>query len=225
MNNALLPYSTTARRYLRRVDAALVPIMEVVGPFKPRIVTERFLALVRAIVAQQISTKAAASIFERLVNLLPGQKLTPMSVANLSHEELRSAGLSTAKATYVHDLAAKVSDGTVHLEQIHELDDESVIQSLIPVKGIGRWTAEMFLIFSLGRPDVLPVDDLGLRVGIQRLDGLSEQPSKAAVKERGAIWAPYRSVATWYLWQGQHQEYAEKLQTVFSLPKKKPKKT
>jgi 3-methyladenine DNA glycosylase/8-oxoguanine DNA glycosylase len=163
--------------------------------------TNRFAALAWSIISQQISIKAAASIRQRLADLVAPQRLEPESILALTPEQLRTAGLSAAKTRYLHDLAAKVHTGAVKLRTIHHEDDEAVIEHLVQVNGIGRWTAEMFLIFSLGRPDVLPVDDLGLRVGVQRLDGLPELPSKAAVQTRGAIWKPYRSVATWYLWQ------------------------
>jgi DNA-3-methyladenine glycosylase II len=221
MNSTSLPYTVKALRHLRKADLSLVPIFDRVGPFRPNLVSDRFTALIRAIVGQQISVKAAQSIYDRLVNLLPNQALSPASLSDLSHENLRSVGLSKAKATYVHDLSEKVSTRAVDLENIHDLDDEGVIAALIPVKGIGRWTAEMFLFFSLGRPDVLPVDDLGLRAGVQRLDGLEELPTKMAVKERGAAWAPFRSVATWYLWQSLKPENALSAVTVQKVEKRK----
>lgn len=211
MSQTSLPYAAKARRHLQKVDVRFHPILKVVGPciLQPR--ADYFTTLVRAIVSQQISTKAANSISAKLLGLMPKGQFTPRALTDLRHEELRSAGLSQAKATYMHDLAEKVLTGVVQLKEIDQRDDEGVIDMLIQVKGIGRWTAEMFLIFSLGRPDVLPVDDLGLRVGVQRLDGLEEPPSKAEVRQRGAVWAPFRSIATWYLWQSLHDEYAPKL--------------
>jgi 3-methyladenine DNA glycosylase/8-oxoguanine DNA glycosylase len=128
-------------------------------------------------------------------------KFEPQSVLRLSTRRLRGAGLSAAKAKYLLDLARRVNRGDIDLDGIHELDDEQVIASLTQVHGVGRWTAEMFLIFSLGRPDVLPIDDFGLRSGIQLCDGLPTLPTRAAVRQRGDCWKPYRSVATWYLWQ------------------------
>jgi DNA-3-methyladenine glycosylase II len=127
--------------------------------------------------------------------------LDAQAIREIRRDRLRRVGLSKQKATYLHDLAARVADGAVDLDSIHERDDESVIEHLVQVKGIGRWTAEMFLIFCLGRPDVLPVDDFGLRAALRLCDGLPELPTRAEVRERGAVWAPYRSVATWYLWQ------------------------
>ncbi len=200
----MIPSSSAARqalRHLRRADAALAAVLERVGPFKPAVVRHRFSALVWSIIGQQISIKAASAIRQRLADRLRTRRLTPEAVGGLSDAELRACGLSPQKARYLHDLAAKVGTRIVKLHAIHRRDDEGVIEELIQVKGIGRWTAEMFLIFSLGRLDVLPVDDLGLRVAIQRLDRLPELPAQAFVRERGAVWTPYRSVATWYLWQ------------------------
>jgi 3-methyladenine DNA glycosylase/8-oxoguanine DNA glycosylase len=200
-----LAYAEAARRHLRRRDPALRAVLERVGPFALRLERNRFAALAWSIISQQISVRAAASIRRRLADLVAPRRLTPEVIASLPLRKLRRAGLSRAKAASLHDLAAKVTAGVVNLRGLHRVDDEAVIEQLIQVKGIGRWTAEMFLIFALGRPDVLPVDDLGLRAGIQRLDGLDELPSKAEVIARGAVWQPYRSVATWYLWQSLKQ--------------------
>ncbi len=196
-----LPYSADALRHLRRKDRALRAVIDRIGPFALRRHRNRFVLLARAIVSQQISTRAAETISARLLKLIAPARLSAEAVRGLTSEQLRSVGLSRQKAVYMHDLAEKVADGTVALRALHRADDEEVIRRLVLVKGIGRWTAEMFLIFCLGRPDVLPVDDLGLRVGVQRLDGLAEPPRPAEVRARGAVWAPYRSVATWYLWQ------------------------
>jgi DNA-3-methyladenine glycosylase II len=163
--------------------------------------SDPFHTLARSIISQQISTKAAASIGQRLLDLVAPRPFAPKVVLQLGEEDLRSCGLSRAKAVYLQDLAHQVHSGNVTLDTLQSLEDEDVIAALTQIKGIGRWTAEMFLIFSLGRPDVLPVDDLGLRAGIQRCDGLDEMPTKSAVRARGAIWQPYRSVATWYLWR------------------------
>lgn len=196
-----LPYAEQALRHLRRKDPALRPIFKQVGPFVLEPHGDRFQILARSIISQQISTKAAQSIAARVVALLGRRRFAAESVRKLSHEQLRSAGLSRAKAVYFHDLADWVGSGRINLHAIHQADDEEIIRELTQVKGIGRWTAEMFLIFCLGRPDVLPIDDLGLRAGVRRCDGLEEMPTKAEVRERGSIWAPYRTVATWYLWQ------------------------
>src|SRR5206468_11631798 len=115
--------------------------------------------------------------------------------------DLQAAGLSTAKRRSLHDLASSIVVGSLKLEELGKLPDEEVIEQLIPVRGIGRWTAQMFLIFSLGRPDVLPVDDFGLKTAVMRCYGLSELPARATIEERGLAWTPYRSIATWYLWR------------------------
>ena len=204
-------YGPKAIRHLKMVDPVLAPIIELVGPFKPNWVGERFAALGYSIISQQISTKAAASIRKKVLDQLGPAGFTPQSILRQKFIALRNCGLSNQKATYLQDLATKVSKGHVELHSIHDHDDEIVIERLIQVRGIGRWTAEMFLIFSLGRPDVLPVDDLGLRAAIKRLDGLKEMPTKQAVRERGALWKPYSSVATWYLWQSLRYPEAPEL--------------
>lgn len=196
-----LPYARRARLHLGRQEPLLRPIMARVGPFRPRLIADRFEVLLRSIVSQQVSTKAAAAIFRRLEEAVGPRGLTPARVLKTPMATLRSAGLSAAKAHYALDLAERVQSGQVRLARLHLLPDDEVIAELTQVHGIGVWTAEMFLIFSLGRPDVLPVGDLGLRTAVQRLDGLAAPPTPAMVRQRGAVWTPFRSVATWYLWQ------------------------
>jgi DNA-3-methyladenine glycosylase II len=188
-----------ARRHLARRDPVMKQLITTYGRCTLQINPNGFEALVRSIVAQQISTKAAHSIFSRLRDSLGG--LSPTALIAASEETLRSAGLSEAKRRSLRDLADKVRTSAVPLAQLGEMDDESVIEMLVPVRGIGRWTAEMFLIFSLGRLDVLPVDDLGLRVGVQREYGLAERPGRKQLVEIGEAWRPYRSIATWYMWR------------------------
>lgn len=197
----ILPYARQARLFLGKRDPALRPIMARVGPFRPVIRTDRFAALLHAIIAQQVSTRAAEAIFNRLKESLGSGDLTVERLRATPTPTLRAAGLSAAKVRYVLDLAERVDRGEIQLDCLHQLTDAEVIALLTQVHGIGVWTAEMFLIFCLGRPDVLPTGDLGLRTAVQRLDGLPELPTPAQVSERGSIWAPYRSVATWYLWQ------------------------
>src|SRR5262249_15666900 len=153
--------------------------------------------------SQQISTKAAASIHARLLLALGRRGMRPAALLALSDEELRGAGLSASKARSLRDLAEKVASRAVPLGRLADMDDEEVIECLLPVGGIGRWTAQMFLIFSLGRPDVLPVDDLGLRAGVQQVYGLPALPERAALAELAEPWRPYRSVATWYFWRSR----------------------
>jgi DNA-3-methyladenine glycosylase II len=161
--------------------------------------SEPFKALVQAIVSQQLSTKAAATIGGR-VRALCGGRVSPRAIGRLSDTELRAAGLSGQKTSYVRDLAARVEEGTLVLSALERLDDEGVMGALMAVKGIGRWTAEMFLIFRLQRPDVLPVGDLGILKAVQRQYGLRTLPSPVALQAIGERWRPYRSVACWYLW-------------------------
>jgi DNA-3-methyladenine glycosylase II len=159
-----------------------------------------FPALVRTITAQQISTKAAATIYGRLIALMPSG-VTPDALLTLNDADLRQAGLSRQKAGYLKDLAAKVKSGELPIDSLHELDDESVIDAIVKVKGLGRWSAEMFLMFRLRRPDVLPVGDLGIVTAIQRLYGLRKKPKAARIMRIGEAWRPYRTVACWYLWR------------------------
>ena len=167
----------TGLKHLRK-DRVLRKMIDAVGPFTLRPQRNRFAILVQSIISQQISGAAARTIRSRLNTLLEPDGLTPENLASLAESDLRSVGLSRQKATYILDLAQKTLDGTVRLDKIGRLSDEDVIEMLTQVKGIGRWTAEMFLIFSLGRLDVLPVDDLGVRSAIKNLYGLKELPNK-----------------------------------------------
>jgi DNA-3-methyladenine glycosylase II len=157
--------------------------------------------LVRSIVSQQISTSAARAIRRRLQELAGPEGLTAANLARFGADELRSVGLSPQKASYVADLAAKANDGTVDLRRIGRLSDDDVVETLTQVKGIGRWTAQMFLIFSLGRSDVFPHDDLGVRTAIRDRYGLPELPDRATSHAIAAPWRPYASVASWYCWR------------------------
>lgn len=192
---------TRARRHLARRDAVLRRVIAAVGPCTLWFERDRFAALVRAIVAQQISTRAANSIRARLEQALAPAGLVPAAVLASAEEALRGAGLSAAKARSLRDLAGHVHNGRLPLDRLHELTDEEVIARLVPVRGIGRWTAQMFLIFALGRLDVLPVADLGLRVGVQRQYGLEAVPDAETLERLARPWQPYRSIATWYFWR------------------------
>jgi DNA-3-methyladenine glycosylase II len=190
-----------ARRHLSRHDPVMKRIMAGIGPCTLQLNPDRFAILARSIISQQISGKAARSISARLEGLLKPRGLTARGILKASDETLRSAGVSLNKARSLRDLAEKISGGHVPLEQLHELDDEAAIEELIVIRGIGRWTAQMFLMFSLGRLDVLPVDDLGFRVAIQKHYALVATPKKADLTQLAEPWRPYRSVATWYLWR------------------------
>jgi DNA-3-methyladenine glycosylase II len=200
MTSAMSIY-TKAKRHLGRRDPVLKQLMRSLGPCTLKPNGDRFAVLVRSIIAQQISSKAARSIGTRLVEALAPEGVTPVKILRTSETVLRAVGLSAPKLRYLQDLADKVHGGTVPLVQLHSFPDEEVIAHLIQIKGIGRWTAEMFLIFSLGRLDVLPVDDLGLRVGVQRHYDLADMPKRADLIERGEAWRPYRTIATWYFWR------------------------
>lgn len=191
-----------AVRHLRRVDPHLKAIIDRVGPclLEPR--TDRFGTLVRAIIGQQISSKAAASIHRRLVEIA-GEANGPGRLIELGEAALRGVGLSGVKARYVLNLSEAVASGAVPLDAIDDSwTDAEIIEVLVSVKGIGVWTAEMFLIFALNRPDVLPVGDLGVRAGIRDRHGLAEMPKPAECHALAEAWRPYRSIASWYLWKG-----------------------
>jgi DNA-3-methyladenine glycosylase II len=192
-----------ARRHLTRRDPVLKQLIAAVGPCTLRYEPDGFAALVRSIIAQQISTKAAASIHARLLQALGRKALRPAALLALSDDDLRGAGLSASKQRSLRDLAEKLHTGVVPLGRLPTMTDEEVIDALIPVRGIGRWTAQMFLMFSLGRPDVLPVDDLGLRAGVQKVYELAELPRREVLTELAEPWRPYRSVATWYVWRSR----------------------
>jgi len=196
-----------ARRLLMRRDPILAPVIRRhrtrslldAPPMDP------FPALCRTITAQQISTKAAATIHGRLVALMP-RGVTPKAMLTLTDDQLRAAGMSRQKTAYLRDLATKVQNGELPTQSLHELSDEDVIQAIVKVKGLGRWSAEMFLMFRLHRPDVLPVDDLGIMTAIQRLYGLRKRPKPDRMRKIAEAWRPYRTVACWYLWRSLENE-------------------
>jgi DNA-3-methyladenine glycosylase II len=190
-----------ALAHLSTADPVMRHLIASVGPFslKPR--RDRFHTLVRAIVSQQISTKAAASILGRLEALVEPDGLSPESVLPLSVAQLRKVGLSPQKQVYLRDLAERVHTRQVRLDLLGRLPDEDVIAELIQVKGIGRWTAQMFLIFTLGRADVFPHDDLGVRTAIKRFYGLDELPDKETAHRIAELWRPYATVGSWYCWR------------------------
>src|SRR5262245_21641324 len=167
---------------------------------------DHFAALVRAITGQQLSTKAAATIYARLVALMPGGHPTPEALAAVTDGELRGVGMSRQKSAYFRDLCDTVTCGALRLASLSAMSDEEVIAALTQVKGIGRWSAEMFLIFRLHRPDVLPVDDLGIVNAVKKVYGLRKKPSADRLRKIGDTWRPYRSVASWYLWRSLDNE-------------------
>lgn len=207
-----VPDYASARRVLMRRDPVLAAIIRqhgACGLGQARDRFDHFAMLVRAIVFQQLSTKAAETIHGRLIAALPDGTLTPQALAAVSDEQMRAAGISRQKAAYLRDLAEKVAAGTVALHAVDAMGDEEVIAALTEVKGIGRWTAEMFLIFRLQRPDVLPLGDLGILTAIQKAYRLRKKPTPARMLKLGEAWRPYRSIASWYLWRSLELPPAE----------------
>lgn len=188
-------------RHLQQADPVLGAHIEQAGPFRLKAERRRFVALARSIVAQQISGKAAASIWKRLQQAVKPGRISPATIAAMSFEQLRAAGISPQKARYLHDLAARSTDGSLRLSRISRLSDEEVIAALIQVKGIGVWTAQMFLMFSLCRIDVFAPDDLGLRSAIRHLYGLEDLPDRQQSLTIAEPWRPYQTIASWYLWR------------------------
>jgi DNA-3-methyladenine glycosylase II len=196
-------YWDEACKHLARRDRVMKKLIPQFGEARLSTKADAFTTLARSITGQQISVKAAQSVWERFTALVgsPAHKMAPAAV--LAHEvpSLRTAGLSVRKAEYLRDLAQHFEGGTVHVRQWAQMDDEAIIEELVAIRGIGRWTAEMFLIFHMMRPNVLPLDDVGLLKGIS-LNYFSGEPvSRAEAREVGDAWAPYRSVATWYVWR------------------------
>ena len=196
-------YWDEACKHLGKRDRVMRKLIPQFGEGRLQSRGDAFTTLARSIVGQQISVKAAQSVWDRFVELVKEQstRLAPASVLALEADVMRSAGLSARKVEYLSDLAQHFESGTVHVRQWQQMDDEAIIEELVAIRGIGRWTAEMFLIFHLMRPNVLPLDDLGLLKGIS-LNYFSGEPvSRAEAREVGDAWAPFRSVATWYIWR------------------------
>jgi len=200
-----------AMQHLVGADPVLGALVEAHGPLtdeqrrrgRP---AEAYGALLRSIVGQQLSTKAARTIYERLIGLYGGQTPAPEQIVATDAEELRGVGLSRAKAAYLRSLAEHVIDGELELDRLGELGDEEVIAQLTAVKGLGPWTAHMFLIFHLRRPDVLPVGDLGVRRAVQLAYGMEDLPPAAELERIAEPWRPYRSLASLYLWRSLDNE-------------------
>jgi methylated-DNA-[protein]-cysteine S-methyltransferase len=195
-----------AVEHLRASDGALARVIDAAGPFAMRLgrTPSLFVALAEAIVYQQLTAKAAAAIFARVSALFPRAHEGPTAaqILRASDEKLRAAGLSGSKVLSLRDLARRAKGGEIpELAEVHRMDNEAIIERLTAVRGIGRWTVEMLLMFRLGRPDVLPTDDYGIRKGFAIAFGKHELPSRKDLERRGARWKPYRTVASWYLWR------------------------
>ena len=191
-----------ARRLLMRRDPVMSALIRQHGPcgLADSQHTDPFKALVHAITSQQLSSKAADTIAKRFDALFGGRFPTAAEVLAVTHDQLRSVGLSGAKARFIQDLARRVVDGSLHLDALDAMTDAEVVAALTTVKGIGRWTAEMFLMFRLHRPDVLPIGDLGIVRAIQKAYRLRKPPTPERMVRIGESWRPYRSIACWYLW-------------------------
>lgn len=199
-----------ALRHLRSSDPVLAKVVDRHGPhrFDFRRPESHFDAIARSIVSQQLSVRAAATIHGRFRELYAAAGGEPRHLARVPEDRLRAAGLSWQKISYIKDLARRVAAGELELDCIDEMDDEELIARLTAVKGIGVWTAQMFLMFRLGRPDVLPTLDLGIQTAIQRAYGLRKRPSARRMEQIGRAWAPYRTIACWYLWRSLDQPAA-----------------
>ena len=189
--------------HLKKADPHLAAVIARVGPcrFRPGLFPTHFEAILRAIVYQQISGKAALTIYGRVQAIYGGRPPTPAELLDTPESELREAGLSRQKVAYAKDLAEHVETGELPADRFDELTDEEIVASLVRVKGIGKWTAQMFLMFQLGRLDVLPDLDLGIQKGIMLAYGLEAMPRPREVLEIGAKWSPYATIASWYLWR------------------------
>jgi len=197
-------YWDDACRHLIKRDRVMKKLIPKFGDARLQSNGDAFTTLARSIVGQQVSTKSAQGVWRKLVAAVDGpdvELLQPATVLRLASETLKGVGLSGRKVEYLSDLARHFSDGAVHVGQWHGMDDEAIIEELVAIRGIGRWTAEMFLIFHLLRPNVLPLDDPGLIRGISENYFSGEPVSRAEARELGEGWSPYRSVATWYLWR------------------------
>ncbi len=193
-----------ARRYLMRRDPVLATVIKQVGPcglpdipYQPP-----FMALAEAIASQQLSVKAADTIFGRFCGLFrPDNIPDPVRLSSLEDDVIRASGFSRSKVAFLRDLAAHVTENRLELDRLTELDDAIVLEQLTAVKGIGTWTAEIYLMFRLQRPDIFPVDDLGLVKAAHKLYGLRQRPTRQKLLKMAETWRPYRSVAAWYLWR------------------------
>ncbi|HEY3552568.1 MAG TPA: DNA-3-methyladenine glycosylase [Solirubrobacterales bacterium] len=202
--------SAKARKALAAADPTMGALIDRLGKLdiatrlrrrKEERPADAYGALLRAIVGQQLSTKAARTIYLRVLDLFGGTTPSPEQLLDASEEDLRGCGLSGRKTEYVRDLARHVLSGELELDRLEELEDEQVIEEIVAVRGLGRWTAEMFLLFHLQRPDVLSGGDLGIRKAIQIEYGLEEMPTPTRALEIGEPWRPYRSLASLYLWE------------------------
>ncbi len=202
-----------ALAHLRKADPVLASIIERVGPYGMEYREPGFQTLVRSIVYQQLSGKAAMTIFNRVLAAARGKRteeapLTPEAILKLRPQKMRTLGLSQQKVAYIRELARMTRDGDVQFETLAKLEDAEVVAHLTRVKGVGVWTVHMFLMFALRRPDVLPVGDLGVRMAMKKAYGLAELPTPAEMQKIAAAWSPWSSVASWYMWRSLENQGA-----------------
>ena len=196
-----LPTRRRILNHFQKCDPKMARVIQKVGPLRLQRNRKYFVVLCQSIVSQQISVAAADTIYSRFQKLFDGQAPTPERVAELKDAPLRAAGLSRQKSAYLKDLSYRFLDGTIRPRQLNYLGNEEIVDRLTEVHGIGRWTAEMFMIFSLNRLDVLPVDDLGLRAAVQNIYGMKTRPNAKRLRSIGKKWSPLETVGTWYAWR------------------------
>jgi len=204
--NHPLPSRRRILQHFDRHDPILAEVVRQVGPFRLRRNRQYFVVLCKSIIAQQISTRVADKICDRFFHLFEGHAPSPEKTALLTEIHLRGVGLSRQKVKYIQDLSRRFLDKTIRSHQLNYLDNETVIEKLTVVYGIGRWTAEMFLIFSLNRMDVLPVADLGLRAAVKTIYGMKAMPDAKQLRRLGKKWHPLETVATWYAWRSLNEQ-------------------
>ncbi|ARK22926.1 DNA-3-methyladenine glycosylase 2 family protein [Sporosarcina sp. P26b] len=194
-------------------DPRLKQLISLIGDIEVPLRTDYVSSIVRSIIGQQISVNAASAIYARLLDLLGGH-ITVDGLIMTSKEQLREVGLTMRKSDYVKDLADKIANGDLDLDHIATYDDDEILKQLIHVKGIGKWTAEMFLILSLGRPDILAVDDVGIQRSAQWLYGVEKAERRQLLIEKSPLWAPERSIASHYLWEAIHLDFVQEFQSL-----------
>jgi DNA-3-methyladenine glycosylase II len=187
--------------HLKKADPVMAAIIARAGPYRMQYREPVFQTLVRSIVFQQLSGKAATTIFNRLAEAAKANPITPEAILKLRPQKMRTLGLSKQKILYIRELARLTRDGNIQFERLPEMEDAAIIETLTRVKGVGVWTVHMFLMFALQRPNVLPVGDLGVRAAMKKAYGLPDLPKPAEMERIAAVWHPYRSIASWYLWR------------------------
>ena len=197
-----------AINHLKKADPVMAAIIAKAGPYRVGYTDPVFQTLVRSIVYQQLNGKAALTIFNRLAEAVKVNPMTPEAVLKLRPQKMRAVGLSKQKTLYIRELARLTRDGAIQFERLPEMEDAAIIETLTRVKGVGVWTVQMFLMFALQRPNVLPVGDLGVRAAMKKAYGLAELPKPQEMERIAAAWHPYCSVASWYLWRSLENQGA-----------------